>query len=597
MKRFSSEFIEQVRQANDIVSVISDYVSLNRRGRNFWACCPFHNEKTASFSVTADKGFFYCFGCHAHGDVFQFIMKKENLSFADAVERLAERAHIALPVVERSAEEVARDKLRDRLYEINEMAGNFFHNCLVKTHYGEPGLAYFHKRHVSGDTIDAFKLGFAPDSWDKLTGAFMKKGVTGKELVALGLAKEKNGHFYDAFRGRVMFPIRDGRSRIVGFGGRVLDDSKPKYLNSPETPIFNKRRLLFAMDMAHKAIFEEGRAVLVEGYMDVISAHNRGIHNVVASLGTSFTDEQARLLQRQAKELVLAYDMDGAGRQATQRAMTIVRGLGIHIRILSLPQGKDPDEYINAAGPDKFREAVSDAPNVLDYMLSRALTLYDAATLEGKSAVTAMVLPVVAAVDNRVLLEAFLKKLAGQLQIGEDAVRSEFNKYVAAHPEAGQQQVVISPSVSQHNAAARGTGTMAVAEENILRFLLEKPAACERIRAKVDAVFFADERRRRIYQIILDTYAHQGMYTLHDIQQKLTPEEAEEVARIMVLQDVPLDENVLMDYVKRFRLADLQKQYLEHSRLAAGYSRTGDARLAAELAVCKQINDEMKQWS
>lgn len=524
-------------------------------------------------------------------------MKKENLSFSDAVERLAERAHIALPVVERSAEEMARDKLRDRLYEINEMAGNFFHNCLVQTHYGEPGLAYFHKRHVSDDTIDAFKLGFAPDSWDKLTGAFMKKGVTGKELVALGLAKEKNGHFYDAFRGRVMFPIRDGRSRIVGFGGRVLDDSKPKYLNSPETPIFNKRRLLFAMDMAHKAIFDEGKAVLVEGYMDVVSAHNRGIHNVVASLGTSFTDEQARLLQRQAKELVLAYDMDGAGRQATQRAMTIVRGLGMRIRILSLPQGKDPDEYINAAGPEKFRDAVNDAPNVLDYMLNRALSLYDATTLEGKSSITAMVLPVVAAVDNRVLLEAFLKKLAGQLQIGEDAVRSEFNKYVAAHPEAGQQQVVISPSVSQHNAAARGTGTMAVAEENILRFLLEKPASCERISAKVDASVFADERRRRIYQIILDTYAHQGMYTLHDIQQKLTPEEAEEVARIMVLQDVPLDENVLMDYVKRFRLADLQKQYLEHSRLAAGYSRTGDARLAAELAVCKQINDEMKQWS
>ena len=361
MKRFSSEFIEQVRQANDIVSVISDYVTLKRRGRNFWACCPFHNEKTASFSVAADKGFFYCFGCHAHGDVFQFIMKKENLSFSDAVERLAERAHIALPVVERSAEEIARDKQRDRLYQINEMAGNFFHNCLTQTHYGQPGLAYFHKRHVSDDTIEAFKLGFAPESWDKLTTAFMKKGVTGRELVLLGLAKEKNGHFYDAFRGRVMFPIRDGRSRIVGFGGRVLDDSKPKYLNSPETPIFNKRRLLFAMDLAHKAIYEQGKAILVEGYMDVVSAHNRGIHNVVASLGTSFTPEQARLLQRQAKELVLGYDMDGAGRQATQRAMEIVRGLGMRIRVLSLPQGKDPDEYINAAGPDKFRQAVDEA--------------------------------------------------------------------------------------------------------------------------------------------------------------------------------------------------------------------------------------------
>ena len=230
-------------------------------------------------------------------------------------------------------------------------------------------------------------------------------------------------------------------------------------------------------------------------------------------------------------------------------------------------------------------------------MLMRALQRFDVTTLEGKSSITTMVLPVVAAVDNRVLLEAFLKKLAGQLQIGENAVRSEFNKYVAAHPEAGQQPVVISSSVSQENAAARGSGAMAVAEENILRFLLEKPAACGRIHAKVSADLFADERRRHIYQLILDTYAHQGMYTPHDIQQKLTPEEAEEVARIMVLQDVPLDENVLMDYVKRFRMADLQKQYLAHSRLAATYSRTGDARLAEELAACKKINDEMKQWS
>lgn len=214
MKRFSSEFIEEVRQANDIVAVISEYVPLTRRGRNFWACCPFHNEKTASFSVAADKGFFYCFGCHASGDVFKFVMMRENISFQEAVERLAERAHITLPAIEKSAEEVKREQLMDRLYEINEMAGNFFHNCLTKTHYGTDGLAYFHRRHLSDDTILQFKLGFAPDSWNKLTDAFMKKGVSSKDLVLLGLAKEKNGRYYDAFRKRVIFPIRDGRGRL-----------------------------------------------------------------------------------------------------------------------------------------------------------------------------------------------------------------------------------------------------------------------------------------------------------------------------------------------------------------------------------------------
>ena len=595
VKRFSSEFIEQVRQANDIVSVISDYVTLKRQGRNFWACCPFHNEKTASFSVSEEKGFFYCFGCHAHGDVFRFLMQRENLTFAQAVERLAQRAHIPLPAIELTPEEKAREEMRDRLYKINEMAGNFFHNCLTKTHYGQPGLAYFHKRQVSDDTIEAFKLGFAPDAWSKLTDAFVKKGVSPRDLLTLGLCKEKNGHYYDAFRNRVIFPIRDGRGRIVGFGGRVLDDSKPKYLNSPETPIFNKRRLLFAMDLAHKAIYEAGRAVLVEGYMDVISAHNRGIRNVVASLGTSFTPEQARILQRQAKELVLGYDMDAAGRTATRRAMEMVRGLGMYVRVLSLPQGKDPDEFITTKGPEAFQKEVNASLNVLDYTLTRALAQNKTDTLEGKAAVTAEVLPVAAMVDNQVTLEAFLKKIANALQIDDNAVRSEFNRYVAAHPEVNQNRLVISPSVEKENVTARGSGSMAVAEENILRFLLEKPASCERIREKVAPDLFSDPRRRHIYEIILAMHTHQGMYTVHDIQQQLSPKEAEELARIMVLQDVPLDEKVLLDYVSRFRLADLQRKYQLHSQQAAAYSRTGDPKLKEELEACKKINVEMKQ--
>ena len=597
MKRFSSEFIEEVRQANDIVAVISEYVPLTRRGRNFWACCPFHNEKTASFSVAADKGFFYCFGCHASGDVFKFVMMRENISFQEAVERLAERAHITLPAIEKSAEEVKREQLMARLYEINEMAGNFFHNCLTKTHYGTDGLAYFHRRHLSDDTILQFKLGFAPDSWNKLTDAFMKKGVSSKDLVLLGLAKEKNGRYYDAFRKRVIFPIRDGRGRIVGFGGRVLDDSKPKYLNSPDTPIFNKRKLLFAMDAAHQAIYDEGKAVLVEGYMDVISCHNRGVRNVVASLGTAFTPEQARLLQRQAKELVLSYDMDGAGRQATRRAMEIVRGLGMRIRVASLPQGKDPDEYINSAGPEKFRDAINTAPNVLDYMLKRAMLQYDVATLEGKSSITAMVLPVVAIIDNRVILDAFLQKMAQALQIDENAVRSEFNRYVAAHPETGQQQVTISKAVTSENAAARGGNPMAVAEENIIRFLLDHPASCARIAQHVHPDFFADTKRRHIYEIMLSLYQTNPNFTKAAMQEQLTPEEAQEIARIMVLQDVPVDEAVLLDYVKRFRLQTLQKQYEEQSRLASAYAAAHDPRLKDALLACKKLSEEMKQWS
>lgn len=593
--RFSDEFIEQVRQANDIVSVISDYVSLKRRGSNFWACCPFHNEKTASFSVAADKGFFYCFGCHAAGDVFKFIMKRENLTFGEAVQRLAERAHIPLPEAERTEEEKKRDRMRQRLFSINEMACSFFHNCLVKTKYGEPGLAYFKQRGLTEQTIHDFRLGFAPDSWNKLSDAFMKKGISGKELVKLGLAKEKNGRYYDAFRNRVIFPIYDGRNRVVGFGGRVLDDSKPKYLNSPETPVFNKRQILFAFNKAHRSVYSEGRAVLVEGYMDVVSAHNRGVTNVVASLGTSFTAEQARLLQRQAKELILAYDMDNAGRQATLRAMEIVRTLGMNIRVLSLPDGKDPDEYINTHGEAAFKEALAGAPNVLDYMLYTSLRENDAATLEGKSAVTAAVMPVLVQTDSPIIVEAFMKKMAERLQIDENAVRSEYNVYVRAHPEAGGRQIVISRAVSRQNAAARGVNSMAVAEENILRYLLEHPGFYGSVKEKIVPAYFTDLKRRAVYEKIDRQHTANGTYSLQSVQEGLTAEESEELARIMVLEDVPIDEHVLFDYVLRFQLASVQAEYRVHSALAAEYSVHGDGRLKEELAICKELNEKIKQ--
>ena len=592
--KFSHEFIEQVRQANDIVSVISDYAGLKRRGNKFWACCPFHNEKTASFTVTAEKGLYYCFGCHASGDVFKFLMAKENISFAEAVRRLAERAGLQVPEEERSAEDIKRDEARKRLYKINEMACAFFHNCLVKTRYGEEGKAYLRKRGLSEQTIRDFRLGFAPDSWNKLTDAFAAKGVAGKELVELGLAKEKNGRFYDAFRNRVIFPIYDGRDRVVGFGGRVLDDSKPKYLNSPETPIFNKRNLLFALNRAHRSIYDEGRAVLVEGYMDVVSAHNKGITNVVASLGTAFTERQARLLQRQAKELILAYDMDTAGRQATLRAMEIVRSLGLHIRVLVLADGKDPDEYINAHGPDAFKEALQAAPGVLEYMLLTALKEYDADTLEGKSSITASVMPALVQTDSAVVADAFMAKLAERLQIDENAVRSEYNAYVRRHPEAGRQPVVISTNVVKQTESARRGSTTAVAEENILRSLLEHPELYGRIEDKIESSYFVDHVRRSIFEEIHRQYTQTGGYSIVSVREGLSTEGEAETARILMSDEVPMDEQVLLDYVLRFKLQALQNDYKEHSARAAEYSIRNDLRLKDELAACKRLGEEIK---
>ena len=337
MARFPGDFLQKVRDNTNILDVVGSYVSLKKKGKRYWACCPFHQEKTPSFSISPEDGLYYCFGCHAGGDVFSFVEKMENLSFMEAVERLAEAAHLELPQAEVSPEEKRRKQFNDELYHAMELAVVYFHNCLRRTNMGKPGLAYFKRRHLTDETIDRFKLGFAPDSWHKLYGDFRTiKHISDTVLVTSGLVGHKNGRYYDTFRNRCMFPILNLKGKPVAFGGRVMDDSKPKYLNSPETPIFNKRQLLFALYQALPEIRRTRQVIMVEGYMDAISLHAHGVTNAVASLGTAFTIEQARLLKRYADEVVFSYDMDAAGQNATRRALEIAGTTGLKMRVLHL---------------------------------------------------------------------------------------------------------------------------------------------------------------------------------------------------------------------------------------------------------------------
>jgi len=304
------EFVEQVRSQSDILNVVQGYVPLKRKGNRYWGCCPFHNEQTPSFSVVPDKGFFYCFGCHAGGNVFKFISLIENVTYFEAIKLQAEKIGIPLPERQRTPQEIARERERADLRKVNEMACDFFHNCLTMTHYGEDGRRYFAGRGISLETIKEFKLGFAPNAWDKLSTAFDKRGVKQEFLLASGLSTERNngGGLYDRFRNRVIIPIADERGRVVGFGGRVLDDSTPKYLNTPETMLFNKRKLLFGLDRSHRAIQQAGYAIVVEGYMDAISVFGAGVKNVVASLGTAFTAEHCKKILRYASDIYFCYD-------------------------------------------------------------------------------------------------------------------------------------------------------------------------------------------------------------------------------------------------------------------------------------------------
>ena len=427
---FDNELIAQIKDANDIVSVVSEHVALKKKGQNYWGCCPFHNEKTASFSVSPEKGFYYCFGCRASGNSIKFLMEIEHLTFPEALEKLANRANIALPEQELSPQQRARELHRKKLYEANELAASFFHNCLTQTSLGKVGLEYLKKRGLTKETIDNFRLGFAPEGWDRLYKAFRERGIEDSVLLELNLArKNSEGRAYDFFRNRVMFPIMDGKGRVVGFGGRVMDDSSPKYLNSPESPIFDKGKLLFAFDKAYKRIRETKQAILVEGYMDVISAHNKGITNVVASLGTAYTNDHGHLLMRQADEIVLAYDMDGAGQQAAKRAIELLQNTDFKVRVLAMPDGKDPDDYVRNHGAKAFEELVSKAIKPFDYLLNESLLQHDTNDSDGKQAVLQDMFPYIAHTESQTQREDMLRSLAMPLWLDNSTVFRYFRNY------------------------------------------------------------------------------------------------------------------------------------------------------------------------
>ena len=367
--QISEEILEKIKSQNDIVDVISERVRLRKAGRNFTGLCPFHNEKTPSFSVSQEKQIYKCFGCGEAGNVISFVMKEKNLPFIEAVKYLANRANIPLEIGNGEKSKVTKRK--ELLYRVNVEAAKFFFSNLMNN---QNAKEYFLNRGIKEETIKKFGLGFANDSWNSLMFYLRKKGINDVLLEEAGLisVNKEKGRKYDRFRNRVMFPVFDYQGKVIGFGGRVLDDSKPKYLNSPETLVFQKGTNLYELNFALKHNMNERYFVIVEGYMDLISLHQYGITNVVASLGTALTINQARLLKRDADKVIISYDADMAGQMATLRGLEILRTAGFDVRVLSIPQGKDPDEYVRSNGRDAFLKLVNSAEPLIDYRIKKA---------------------------------------------------------------------------------------------------------------------------------------------------------------------------------------------------------------------------------
>lgn len=578
----SDDFVDKLRTQADIAVVVSEYVPLQKKGRRYWGCCPFHAEKTPSFSVAPDKGLFYCFGCQAGGDIFHFLQRMENIGFAEAIKLLAEKLNIPVPERERTEAERQRERDREDILRANAMARDFFHACLTRTKLGAPARDYLSGRGVSEEMVLDWKLGFAPDSWDKMSVALQTRGITEQTLIKAGLSSARaQGGVFDRFRNRIMFPIEDIRERVVGFGGRVMDNSQPKYLNSPETAVFNKRTVLYNISRAFRAIKESGRAIVVEGYMDALSLSGSGITNVVASMGTSFTPEQSRILQHFAPEIVFAYDGDAAGQNATLRALSIVRAGGAVVKVATFPDGKDPDEAVRRLGAPVVKERLSAAVGLLEFQMEQALRESDHTDLAGKVAVVNRAVPYLALAENAVEVDAHIARLAERLGIDENSIRSELRRH------RGRKEGV-KPAVVQVRRSAESKQSQA--EGVVIRCAIGQPEHLSLIRGALEPGHFQDGPARSVADAIWKA-GEEGRHPRQEELLRLLDDAAVRyLSRVMMGsdpgQDVP---QALDDCIRTLRVARLQEEFEKHSRSADEMLNRGDSQYVQELMNAQRI--------
>lgn len=440
---FPQSFIDELLSRNPIEEVVGRHVTLRRSGANMFGLCPFHGEKTASFSVAPDKGIYYCFGCHKGGGSINFVMEMEGLTYPDAVRALAQRSGMEVPEDDQYQ---SRYRQQERLWALCKEAARYFHAQLY-SEAGAQGLAYAQKRGMPKSTLTTFGIGFAPDSWNGLVMAMKAKGYTEQELKDAGLVSEKGGRIYDRFRNRLMFPIIDVRGNIIGFGGRVMDDSTPKYLNSPETVIFNKRKNLFALNIARKS--KLGYLILVEGYMDAIALHQYGFDCAVASLGTSLTEEHATLISRYVEQVVLIYDGDEAGQRATKRAIPILEKAGIRVKVLQMKDAKDPDEFLKKFGADKFKLLLEESSNRVEYQLNAIARKYDLRIDDQRIRFLQESAELICTLGSSVQREIYSSRVAQAAKITEESMKLEVSKAFKrrlAREKKQQEKIDLAPA-------------------------------------------------------------------------------------------------------------------------------------------------------
>lgn len=536
------EIIDEIRERVNLVEIAGDYLSLKKSGESFKALCPFHVEKTPSFVISQKKQIFHCFGCGVGGNVFTLVMKMENIDFPEAVKRLAERVGIVLPGPS------GRTRSRDGLYEINEFARHFYRQNL-ETPEGKVVLRYLEGRGLNSESIARFSLGYAPKGWAVLRDSALSKGFKLEEMERAGLVIKKERStgtkedFYDRFRERLIFPIQDVQARVVGFGARILGEGTPKYINSPETAIYNKSQILYGMNLARGAIRDSGQAIIVEGYIDVITLHQHGFGNAVGSCGTALTQGHARILARFGRGAVLIYDPDAAGMKAALRGLDVLNGEGLWVKVVELPEGLDPADFLTKRGEDGFKKRLSLARSLFDYRLVKAKEGVDIARSEGKAKVLEEVIPTIVNTKDPIEQHASIKDLAELLHLNEEIILHEVkSRQRGSSPSLGFKEYVRSEEKG-----------VVECERSLVRLMLLEEGMIEEVCKELGDEEFVDPFAKKVVSLLMNSILHGSRPKLNEILDHLDEKERGILLPLVLREETGGKRCLVRAYINRMR--------------------------------------------
>lgn len=545
------DFIYSLKQNNPIDSVMSGYVTLKRQSRGYVCLCPFHSEKTPSCSINTAQGYFHCFGCGAGGDVITFIMKIENLDYIEAIKLLAQRAGMTLP---EDTVDSSHTMLKNRIYEINRAAAKKFHQILAKESIGEKGRRYFKMRELSPKTIVKYGLGYAPDEWHFMTDYLKSDGFTEEEIIAANLAvRSSKGNVYDEFRDRVIFPIIDLRGNVIAFGGRMIDGQGPKYLNSSDTPVFKKSRNLFSLNFAKKS--DTKSLILAEGYMDVISINQAGFENVVATLGTALTPEQARIMAQYAQEVIICYDSDGPGQTASARAINILSEAGLKSRVIHMEGAKDPDEYIKKFGNLRFKQLLDNSDTAINFELEKCKSGLDLSTETGKIEYLKNCSEVLSKISSSIERDIYISKISSEQGISKNALAETVDKLLKKKKNNKEKDewrdIRTFRDPARESPEKIKYPKQYKAEAGIIAYLAKYPESAEKIEENLIADNFISDFHRKVYTKILEYSKNSDFFDIYSLQSEFTADEMGKITNILAdFENITLNDNTAFDYMK-----------------------------------------------